>query len=449
VTGTSGPWKPILEGDVRRQALNVVDEVAATLARLPLEDPSLMGGSAGRALLHARLAGHHPEHHEAAIACLRHAVQALGEPGGSGSLSRGAAGTGWVLTHLQGKLLDDRDRCRKVDRALLRLLDRESWPGHADLMHGLVGMGVYALERLDAPDGAALLDRVVGHLTDLATREGHNAYWWTPVQRLPAVTSRFTPDGRADLGVAHGVPGMVALLGAACTASMASDGTRYLLEQAVTWLLERVAGQDPIPNWWTPGDQRGPARTAWCYGEPGVAVALVIAAQGVNEPEWEAAAVRLARQAAARPVEETGVVDAGLCHGAAGLGLTFARLHRATGDLLLEDAARRWFECALDMRVPGQGVGGYAARGPDGLVADPGLLTGTAGVALALHAAATSHEPTWDRVLLASGAFSPRVNQITDSRGDTVDGGNQRPDASIAARPWTSPDTTAGEDGDE
>jgi hypothetical protein len=40
-------------------------------------------------------------------------------------------------------------------------------------------------------------------------------------------------------------------------------------------------------------------------------------------------------------------------------------------------------------------------------VADPGILTGAAGVALALLAAATPIEPSWDRMLLVS--IPPRL----------------------------------------
>jgi hypothetical protein len=42
---------------------------------------------------------------------------------------------------------------------------------------------------------------------------------------------------------------------------------------------------------------------------------------------------------------------------------------------------------------------------PDGRkywVADPGMLTGTAGIALAFSAALDGRDPTWDRVLLLS-----------------------------------------------
>ena len=109
--------------------------------------------------------------------------------------------------------------------------------------------------------------------------------------------------------------------------------------------------------------------------------------------------------------------DAGLCHGAAGLAHLFNRMHQATGDLQLADAARDWFRRTLAMRHPGRGIGGFESWRPDKArsgtwTPDPDFLTGSVGIALALLAATAQVEPTWDAVLLASiprSAASPKI----------------------------------------
>jgi lantibiotic modifying enzyme len=136
----------------------------------------------------------------------------------------------------------------------------------------------------------------------------------------------------------------------------------------------------------------------------------------VGEPEWETEALEIARCAAAGPPEEAGVVDAGFCHGATGLGHVFNRLYQATGDATLRRAARFWFERSLAMRQPGRGVGGFQAltARDDGTKywddEDRGILTGAAGIGLALLAAATPIEPEWDRMLLVSVPSPRRVD---------------------------------------
>jgi hypothetical protein len=136
-----------------------------------------------------------------------------------------------------------------------------------------------------------------------------------------------------------------------------------------------------------------------------VAAALLLAARCVGELAWERAALAIALRAAARPPEQAGVRDAGLCHGAAGLGHLFNRLYQASGEPRLAEAARFWFRRTLELRHPGHGIAGFAAFTPEReerWVDEPGLLTGAAGIALALLAAATPVVPAWDRMLLVS-----------------------------------------------
>jgi lantibiotic modifying enzyme len=218
------------------------------------------------------------------------------------------------------------------------------------------------------------------------------------------------PEGLYDLGLAHGNAGILALLGQACARGVAAAEARALLAGAVPWLL---AHQNPsgspsrFPTRIVPGQENGSSRVAWCYGDLGIAVALLVAARGAREPDWERTALGLARGAAARSLEDSGVADAGLCHGAGGNAHLFNRLFQATGDPVLGQAARTWAGRALEMRRPGEGIGGYLTLVPNQRLEkewaeDPGFLTGAAGIGLALLALATPIEPSWDRALLVS-----------------------------------------------
>ena len=168
-----------------------------------------------------------------------------------------------------------------------------------------------------------------------------------------------------------------------------------------------------------PGRRGERARLAWCYGDPGVAAALLGRPVASRNRPGSPAALAIARRAAERPFEEAGIKDAALCHGCAGLGHLFNRMFQATGEPKLAQAARAWFERTLAMRRPGRGIGGYEAWQPDAAgnpawSADPGLLNGAAGIALALLAAMTSIEPLWDRMLLVS--VPPRATLMEGQR---------------------------------
>ena len=144
-----------------------------------------------------------------------------------------------------------------------------------------------------------------------------------------------------------------------------------------------------------------------------LAAALLLAARAGGDAALERQAVELALAAAARPAETSGVRDAGLCHGSAGLAHLFNRFYQETGEPRLAEASRRWFERALDFRQPGEGLAGYRAFWveDDGVTEswrpEAGLLEGVAGIGLAFLGGLSDFEPAWDRVLMLSAATLP------------------------------------------
>ena len=140
-----------------------------------------------------------------------------------------------------------------------------------------------------------------------------------------------------------------------------------------------------------------------------MAAALLAADRALGGTRWRRHALALGAAAASRCRQESGVDDAWLCHGAAGLGHVFNRIHQANGDASVRASAQAWFERTLEMRRGEGGFGGYVpARSCEEYDADgAGVLTGAAGVALALLAAATEVEPGWDRLLAISLGAGP------------------------------------------
>jgi lantibiotic modifying enzyme len=159
---------------------------------------------------------------------------------------------------------------------------------------------------------------------------------------------------------------------------------------------------------WTAPDIRPEScRSAWCYGDPGISASLFLAANCLNNKVRQKDALKIALRAAVRLPEHAGVKDAGLCHGSAGLGHIFNRMFQATGNARLKDAARFWFQQTLKFSRKGQGFAGYSAyRSKDDGTPEwhdePDLLTGSAGIGLALLAAISPVAPDWDRMLLLS-----------------------------------------------
>jgi lantibiotic modifying enzyme len=441
----SSSWRPLLAGDAAAKAIATAEEIAAVIGppaagespadaaagrradgiggggqaqpggfrRGDHRDFSLADGRAGVAVFLSYLESALPGrgYGEQALQHLEQAIEGMGRLVSPPQLYSGFPGVAWAIEHLTGRLFasDGEDPGEEAARELADHLGQSPWARPFELIVGAVGLGVYALERLPRSHGEECLRRTVARLAEIAERRPDGITWWTPRAWLSPYDRERLATGKYNLGVSHGVPGVIAFLGEA-VAALGSPEASALLRGAVAWLLrQRLPAGSPsaFPSSVAPDLTPEPTRISWCYGDLGISLALLGAARRAGEPAWEAAALALARGAAARPGDRSGIVDPGLCHGAAGAAHLFNRLFQASGDPLLGDAARGWIERTHAMRRTDGGLAGFSAWLPGdadelGWQDDPGLLTGAAGVGLALLAAATPIAPAWDRILLVS-----------------------------------------------
>lgn len=402
-------WRVLLDDDERQRANAVVIEIVAQLATFDAESTGLNGG-AGRACLlayaaHAAAddageAQRGAEHLDAAMASLGTTVVGTG-------LWSGMAGVRFAIAHLaDGE--EAAEALVVIDAALVEALATAPWTGSYDLISGLCGIGAAALEGGAAAD--VILLRVLDHLESLAQRPEHGITWFTPPERLPEWQRGIYPAGHYNLGLAHGVPGVIALLSGYLEAGIAVERVRPLLRGAVAWLLAAAPPHSPrrFPAWLGERVSAKPARLAWCYGDAGATIALLRAARALGDADWEAEAHRLARAMAVCSFDDAQVADTGICHGAAGLAHIFNRLYQATGDELLGNASRRWLARLLAMRRPGEGIAGFRTlrldEGVEVWVDDTSVVGGVTGIGLVLLAATGDVEPCWDRAFLCDVA---------------------------------------------
>lgn len=407
-------WRPLLEGEAAERAWKVIFEIADALVEHGGEkawNPALTEGMGGIAVFfsYLALAREDEEIADHAVQFYEKMVEATpGFPFLPGLYS-GIAGVGWTVEHLAGRLFtpeegeDEDDSNQALDETLLESLGKP-WTGDYDLVLGLVGRGLYALERLPRPSALECLDGILSQLEALAEKGPEGTTWMTPPELLPEHQREQFPGGYHNLGVAHGVPGVIAFLGRVSEIPSLRDRARSLLAGAVSWVLAQELPPESPSRFATFAEDATPCRLAWCYGDAGIAAALFGAARRTGNLDWEREALRIALASAERPPETAGVADAGLCHGTAGLLHVFNRLYQATGREELARAARLWWDQTFEQRRP-DGLGGFLAYTPhygEGKEwnRNPSFLTGSAGVGLALLAAVSSLPPEWDRLLL-------------------------------------------------
>jgi hypothetical protein len=418
-------WKPVATGELLDSARGVAADIEAALRDLIAQDravegdfaggrASFAGGHAGLSLAFAeRAAAGDQEAAPVALAEIDKAAELISSEIMPPSLFSGFVGVAAALARLEGLLLEvpEESATQEIDELLLTHLRGETWRRDFDIVSGLTGFGVYALARLPHPTAADLVGEIVRRLDEMSSPLEPGITWHTPSTMMLQETAEKYPSGYYNLGLAHGVPGPLGFLGQAIAAGIETERARRLFEGVAEWMLAQRMPDDPhaqLPAFTGAEAERMPARSAWCYGDPGAAIGLYIGATAAGYDELAATALEMAVAASQRPMDRCGVIDPGICHGAAGLSHIYNRLWQWSGREELLDASRRWLAHLIKMRQPGTGIAGYQAWGASREYEDdPGVLTGVAGLLLVLTGATEPVEPRWDHLLLT--APSPRA----------------------------------------
>jgi hypothetical protein len=404
----------------------------------PWSGASLSHGWAGTALLFAELA--RTDQHWEAVGHehLSAAASALPQAPGSGGLFSGPAAVALaahalaagrpryttLLDRLDGRIIADA-RARVAQERDRLTVGRGTWWHAYDVVTGLSGVARYLLHAAGRRGGdeapAAALRDVLAFLVELThpiTVDGVSLPGWhVPHEHEPVKEDRKAyPHGDANLGLAHGIAGPLALLALAAGQGFVVPGQEQAIRAIADWLVRwRLVGRGG-PYWPArvsfedqrqgPDDREHFTRMAWCYGTPGTAHALLLAAGVLGEGQLARTVADTLAAGLATPSEQWRNVGPTFCHGRAGLLQLTRSAAARTDDLYLRTddvglhAAAEELEADLVGRFDPEAAFGFRHLVPD-LAVDwrertedrgwhgldvAGLLEGAAGVALTLLA---------------------------------------------------------------
>jgi lantibiotic biosynthesis protein len=377
------------------------------------EPTGLAQGHPGLALAFAQLDGCCPgeEWDAAARRQIELAVEALRvERRSDVSLFSGLAGIAFAAESVDSRryarLLSTLDALisQHTERAIARMESRPSGVAEYDLdvVSGLAGVGAYALTRGDEQ----LLHSIVDALVRIVLVDGDIPGWHTPPELLLDETDRAaSPGGRLNCGLAHGIPGPLALLSLAASAGFDGDGLADSITRGATWLADQRVDDRWGVNWpySVPIDGDGtlaPARAAWCYGAPGISRALWLAGEATGDRELQVLAVEALEAVARRPPEARQASAPTFCHGTAGILAIASRMADDCGSRAVCELADELAVSLVGQFEP-EAIFGYRDLDADGRAVDrAGVLQGAAGVALVLLASTPEAAPPWERMFL-------------------------------------------------
>ncbi|MFI0220382.1 lanthionine synthetase C family protein [Streptomyces lydicus] len=310
---------------------------------------------------------------------------------------------------------------------------RRGTPGLAamdyDTISGLARQGRLLLLADDHPGCAAALEQVLSCLVRITqpiqiAGRGVPGWWCSPDRYpIPDTQSKY-PQGDFNLGAAHGICGPLSLLALAFLAGHRLPGHRDAIRRTADWIVGKTLTAGGAISWparvayeqetQTAELPTPPAQSGWCYGTAGIARALYLAGEVLEDQslaELATTAIRVTTSMARVLPDLRGPT---LCHGRAGVLLSAVRMAAATGDTRLWQETDGLARHLIDEFSPDEAHFGFRHHVviDESLhhVDEPGLLEGAAGVALTLLTYANVREersnphPTlpWDAGLLLS-----------------------------------------------
>jgi len=324
----------------------------------------------------------------------------------------GLAGVGWLYEYLSQRRMIDYDTNAllvEFDNYLEKALINFLWHGNYDFLHGGVGIVLYFIKRTaKKKELVAILNQFVELLEKISIKQEDGAIKWS---------SYLTKDIRErgyNISLSHGMACIIAVLSKMHKIEgVDKEKTELLLRGVVKYVLDQEIDKEKYGSYFSSYALESmqkimKSRMGWCYGDLGIASALYQAGKVLKEANWVRKSLEILLFAATqrRNLQNNNVVDAGLCHGTAGIGHIFYRMWWNTKFSQFKDAADYWFEQTLKMATFEDGLAGYKVFiMPDGnpiWVNEHGLLEGISGIGLTMLTYYYEMDPAWDECLLLS-----------------------------------------------
>lgn len=263
----------------------------------------------------------------------------------------GFPGIAWLVKHqanlgLLGKesdiLLED------IDDYVYQALPAYLQSNKSDVFYGYAGLTLYLLERDTCHRPGAIAQ--VQQQLETSVQEVAVGAWW-----------KNEKEEDLNFGLAHGLPGILKFICHLGSHGALNERLLYLLGKSAAWLSRQAfqtAGVSVFPNGIKPGQPPpfADSRLAWCYGDLGVALALVDAQKLVGDADLYHFNDQLLDRLASRPVEsaflkydeELRCYDNCLCHGTAGITYLYFKLFLKTGHDGIYRRLQEWITVLQD-----------------------------------------------------------------------------------------------------
>ncbi len=313
------------------------------------------------------------------------------------SFCEGLAGMKWILKKwINEKIVSSEfDEILPYDDILLKSASKDLEVGEFDFLYGALGKIIVLL---DDNKYKSETHQLIDALCKICKIESNGSIKWESVLNFNENELGY------DFGIPHGMGGIIAFLCQCYSLGINKAKCDFLLNGTLKFILENRNQSDE--TWTFPSilDVKNNSlggRLAWCYGDLGLGLIILRMAVLTNNESLRKEIIKiLIKTTNKQSLLMSGVTEAGLCHGSAGVAHIYNRIFNYTNIDIFKKTSENWFKVTIDIFEDNN----YSITSKNDLPPNSkyDLINGISGIGLSLISGAFSIEPKWDGCLLLS-----------------------------------------------
>jgi lantibiotic biosynthesis protein len=271
--------------------------------------------------------------------------------------------------------------------------------GNIDFLHGALGVANYFL---DSGDAACVegMQKFNTQFINTATLHAD--------QTISFVTNIYRdnkPVPVINLGLSHGMASIIYYFQRCLQhPQLNTPELKTALQQLISFYRKNqndIAVHSCYFASWI--GQEKSSRLAWCYGDLGIGLALLLAAETLKDQELKNYSIDILKHTCKRvDMEKEGIMDAGICHGTAGLVKMYRNIYEKTNVEEFKTAADFWLDKTIAIANHPGGHAGYHTFNQGLYQNDCGLLEGVSGTGIVLLEELMKKSLSWEKSLMLS-----------------------------------------------
>lgn len=315
----------------------------------------------------------------------------------SQSYCSGITGILYVLNHLNVNKFTDIDISEAIEMYENYLKNRmllDFQQENYDFFYGGLGPAFLFLEL----NKTEYLSEAIDILNITAIRDKNTIKW----------KSMLFEDKTYNICLSHGMSALVIFLSKCLDKGINPNKCKRLLAGVVNYFLsQEIDDKNIISSFPSISKECEPeksmSRLGWCYGDLGVALALLYAGKTLSNDSLIAKSIEIFKKTTIRSkYKDTRIEDASICHGSAGVAQFYHRLFEITSVPEFKESYEYWIDSTIEMGLNQSQYAGYKQGEKSSSNDMFALLEGISGVGLTLIAACSADKSFmyWDQILL-------------------------------------------------